>query len=723
MKFLFDRSQHISRKTNKMDDLTNNSNSIKDSNFFPRCEYKSRFEGTSIFEMSEPEFWGRYFRTTVQGVECDRIAKLMGCKKTYENKNIHKPLSSSVKAGTIYSPWQFDTYKDIFYENPPTTSDKKNPFLYDSLLEYKNNICQMVVDFFEQPQIMNHENLLLNVYVRNDYPCILVQIKELNVENEQRSMYKMFGAYFTAITNYIAKREQIPIELVNRSSFGHNSPSIAETGNIFRINIGLVPKIYAEKVLVPSFIYFNDNFLLPLLKKQNGDRFKLGLTEEQVTGYNENVDLYMKDEYKDKAKWYLDDNLFDVLCKLGDSRGHKVSYQIARKKQYIDLITDYVYTEMGNELPDFAQPLREMLTKLDYFYDEINNEYQPTLKIKEEEYRTSIIKFAEREDKDIKNDDDFWKIIKSILKAISTKAINTKKIKGLHGLLEEENLEFIRNSNNQNCDDGYGSDSDCEGSINSTKFYSKKITVGTGMRAINLAQFLSIYLTGSKQSDTKYMYFETCLSIVQIKDIRKELNSNRSEVKYIDLSHCAADGPNSIVNLRNIRDNLHEDEKVIVFDYTSTETMKINEAVRLFIPKVPVLLLVNSGLKNEQIGADMNPYGTLRIIARDDEVLNELYFGLKGTLASEKEEWPKQLHNIRKAYKDAGAVVTNKAIYDEKYRQHDGDYYHANVKDNFEFGNTGCPDELKKIFDLFFDGKCGNLPLTEDSKNGFLECC
>lgn len=53
---------------------------------------------------------------------------------------------------------------------------------------------------------------------------------------------------------------------------------------------------------------------------------------------------------------------------------------------------------------------------------------------------------------------------------------------------------------------------------------------------------------------------------------------------------------------------------------------------KFVFPYVKFILLVNGALTNEQIEAKINSYGTVRIITKDENALNGLYFGLKNAL-------------------------------------------------------------------------------------------
>lgn len=115
--------------------------------------------------------------------------------------------------------------------------------MYDALLKFKLFICDKVVQMFKNE--VQKQNI--DVYFKNDYPY---------KPAEQRHLYKIIMAYFTA--NQGAFELGIPVELIIRSSFGHNNPSVSDTGQSFRINIGIIPTGYAEDVMAASLLKLND---------------------------------------------------------------------------------------------------------------------------------------------------------------------------------------------------------------------------------------------------------------------------------------------------------------------------------------------------------------------------------------------------------------------------------------------------------------------------------
>lgn len=563
------------------------------------------------------------------------------------------------------------------------------------------------------------------------------------------SLNKISMAYFVALANYIALKEKIPTGIVIRSSFGHNIPSVADTKDTFRINVGIISKVYAEKVLVKSLNIFNQNIKEFFERKNELAKLDLDNINKMIEEYNQ-----IKQKHNVQI-WTKGDSIFEVLCKIGDSSGKKVSFQITRFNQYIDLLANYVFEELlklnenwnGIEtnriyVKPFVKAMKRMLIQLQwkkkFKKTGIVEDIVATLIVENEQfYNAEKIKFDKRENVDIKKDEEFWNIISKIFEKQNRNDlscfIRNGRMFGLYKQLENGNLNFILQSTNQQSDDGYGSDSDYEFDVHvkgkkkchsngKTVFdlfdngiyyekitcYSKKITLATGMRAINCSHFVALIRTGAKMINTDYMYYETASAVKKVRDQVKDLNLNycgkfpQKIVRYIDLNHCNASGNDWELELEKIANEVPNNEDIIVLDYTSATTKRIQEAIQVFLSKVNVLLLVSSGIKNEQIGADINPYGTLRIITKEVHTLTGLYRLLRNAL-SELEILPKQSHNIRKSFKAIGAVVTSKMIFSNKRDRSMN--CNRNESDCNDKSIEDIDKETKQIFDQFFSGQ------------------
>ena len=135
----------------------------------------------------------------------------------------------------------------------PKTSPGESD-LYDASLEYKLMLSQRVAD---HTQGLTY----LKVGVYNEYPLVMVHFDLGAFLEEYRkgasgiraatdATKKAFTAflmnYYMGLANYLARSAGVNITIVERSSFGFNTPSIAETGESFRINMGLMPPVYAN---------------------------------------------------------------------------------------------------------------------------------------------------------------------------------------------------------------------------------------------------------------------------------------------------------------------------------------------------------------------------------------------------------------------------------------------------------------------------------------------
>lgn len=632
--------------------------SLQDTNSFcfPRCEYRTRFQGGSHFAMTHQDFWGTYFRSTANGGNSDRYSKL---KKTQEGSVINVSSAALLakklgayhsKIGAFNSPFYHKEYKGIL-SIAPAIRRASNDFLYDDILIYKQKMCEILVS-----RLSDKVGLSIKAGYYNDYPCVMVNIPEFATKGSTESWYEMAMAYFVAIANKNACTNLVPIEMVIRSSFGHNAPSVAATGASFRINIGLVPQKYA-KILANSLVELSG--VIDTLKGTE-------IEQSLVDGVNVKIKKYNEGKDKKIERWGAT-KLFDILNTKGDVGGKKVILQILRMKKYADLLTNYITEEFqkDNAHRQLARPLVRMLEHLDYGKT-------ISLKSPDDVYHLQKMAFSGDQDGVILEDREFWNLVTRVLKALGIE-MDEVSLHGLHALLEKANLEFVKNSSYQEAEDGIGSDSECEVEAEVEKLFSKKVTVATGMRAINLATFLGLYaikrLGAAEYSvDTSNMYYETSDAIKLVVDpfelllgdelVLKLIKTARSKLVFFDLTHCETDGRLQ-AELGEINEN-----SVVILDYTSAITKKIDEFVKKCMQKTSLVILVSSGLKNEQAGADMNPYGTFRIITRDPKFLDELYGLSKHVLRDEN--FPAAAHQVRKSYKEAGFVVTNGKIFGKK---------------------------------------------------------
>src|SRR3990167_3145493 len=181
---------------------------------YPRSEYYTRFHHTTSFKMNEPRYWGSYHRS-----ESSRFAAEVRGKSKFPSpfvKETPKANSFFAHSGGYHSPFAFPEYQNI-------SQNQVRPIVFSD----------------------------------NDYPCVLVALPTLNAYHSHseagkywakhpKPFQKLVLACFIAMLNQEAIENKIPIEMVLRSSFGHNLPSICVTDNTFRINVGIIPSAYAN---------------------------------------------------------------------------------------------------------------------------------------------------------------------------------------------------------------------------------------------------------------------------------------------------------------------------------------------------------------------------------------------------------------------------------------------------------------------------------------------
>lgn len=103
----------------KGEDIQQRYEEEKDHHYFTKCEYYTRYAGTSHFAMDHFDYWGTYFRSTGRGGESGRFAKKDIELKTFknENLNIEKGDSYHSRTGTFRNPYEKEEYRKRV-ENP-----------------------------------------------------------------------------------------------------------------------------------------------------------------------------------------------------------------------------------------------------------------------------------------------------------------------------------------------------------------------------------------------------------------------------------------------------------------------------------------------------------------------------------------------------------------------------------------------------------------------------
>lgn len=662
----------------------------------------------------------------------------------------------------------------------------------------KNDLAVLLKKF--QPYLISKELYPdveeQGVYCSNNYPCVLVKFTP-KIDNkdvstaEKITFYKRYNhmlmAYFIAIVDYNAYYTAgIEIEMLGRSSFGHNNPSIAVTDTSFRINIGLIPKKYAD-IIVKSLVQLYNLFHV------------LENTEEHVEMDNSlksRLDAGREIGFeRQKLKSTYWESLW-VKGSHGKTGRNMIGELLERERDRSELLANFVLTEIINNPETFftnpsvaEAPLEKMFELIRYDSsgktaekDRWRNSYKVSElessdfkkkdKLKDGIYRTNDNKYFQviearmpqmkelklkllshdmssyeisqqvshgkcielfegyiypkpctisvdskpefkhqkffqnfsKSDKKVNDDSEFYAIIKKLCDGLDVDLPVDLKVRDLYKFLEAEHIKFITTKRTREYTKEvpeWGSDSETEepNFVAAKSIHAKKIIVANGMLAINLAYYAARVAFALAESDlesadpAKYErilaskellvnyennYFETedCLKAA-IKPPKVGRGKEEVDVLFFDLNSFNAGFIAQTVSLDQKLKNTKP--SVLVLDHTSSTTDKIGEAIRTVFEshEIKLLLLVTSGLKNEQGGADNNPYGKLTILSlidhngnKDTSLTNKIYNKItelsSNGMLNKKALLPKSAHAIRQSHKDRGFATKTRQMIPSK---------------------------------------------------------
>jgi TPR repeat protein len=673
--------------------------------------------------MDESSYWDTYHRSEGTrffhkvGKESAVFAASINLLRDQLPQNSKLRQSYYAHTGGYKNPYSSKKYRSALMEEKeefkkPGLPIAPSSYFYNRLLNYKLGLCYFIEQEFSkiipQKQKNNEGKMRPIVYVENSYPCIMVHIRPMenpsdwySHDGRSKAFQKLLMAYFIAFVNYNADQAGLPIETVSRSSFGQFLPSVAETIHSFRINIGIVPLSYAE-VIVDSLVQlyrifqtFNDKNSQLFSSEQ---RQKLGADAEY---YNKKKQA----EYSDRLKEHTEgsrkqkprqpqpiqpkENIWEMLRTVGDSVGKWFLSEMFREQAGVELLSTLVLEELYNFNGITSEtPILKVVKCF-----EISNKDTVTFQ-KNQLKELATHKKRSWNDKTIRpiHDDRFWDLIKAQCTALGgdeTLYAPRGQVFGLYAYLEKLHGDFKRyyrvpakKMHPENDDPGSSSEEEGPTPIPAKEqFFTKKITYSTGMIAIAFAYYAAKkYLYDKKgyrdfNVIQKYMYYETEYNLGPAIDIGlKESKQSPNEILFFDLNYCnAKNEANKHSGNELLKYNLRCEPTVIILDYTSATTLQINQALEIIARKegnpIELILLISSGLKNENGGCDDNPYGTLRIFTRTKEDLNEVYKCLIDAGSKRNKHLLNGghyllpiAHDIRRAYKQSGFVPTNKNL-------------------------------------------------------------
>lgn len=682
-----------------------------DSYLFPRCEYYARYTGTTYFSMHDERYYGTYHRATHNNARYYSPQILYTNEKLSYNpqteENTHFRVTC-VHTGTFLSPYCFSDYQKVICGKLTIQTPKGTvPLLYDKILKYKLSMCKIVINNVRE-QAMQRQ-----IWNGLDYPCIIIRMPFANLESAH---HRLLMSYYIGIVNVAAHKAGLLIEIVHRSSFGHNLPSVDDTGSSFRINIGLIPQAYAE-ILGSSLDVLYKAFMSITSEKKLYDEGNKQDKEEKsklVNDKNSAMEIYFEaKKTKEKiaqARWSIDIPVWPLLNKIANSKGGKIVGELMRMKKYVDVLANFVLEELSTAVQPTALPIKKMLKLLTF-----NSTPRLVVSLQTDGFfgtRATAGRLVRppyySEISLDKTNKEFQELLNTILARLigATRQpvlLSSIPISCLYSFLEKNHTDLITKYTVEDATDGPGSDSELDDGhdggyfINNRRIYAKKIVVSTGMMAINLAIYAARYflcLPHSKKGEVQVklikdgMYYETEACVKQLSDsdqsvalVNQRLKTNGDRILLYDINNYDTQA-SKVVEFEDIIENTTPKPKVVIFDCTSATSEGVKRMLSSAFQcerELALVILVSSGLKNEQGGFDNNPYGTLRIFTISKKYVSDvnpiinihskLLDVLDGNVVSDEATrtsriLPAQSHKIRKMYKILGFIPRNEDFVD-----------------------------------------------------------
>lgn len=611
--------------------------------------------------MEESIHWNTYHRS--------RFKRLVGEKVTAAFFTT-SPGTKPDKTGAYYNPFHFKAYQKAVIIKKAGLPEEYDLDTYDDLLCYQHGIASYITNK------LNALNLKLAVNCDNQYPCVLINFPKPAVAKE-KDWVNFVILYFTALSVKLAEERGLNCELVRRSGFGHMRPSVAETAPSMRINVGIIPLAYADVLVDAAELTYS------LLCKNPSTVFSQAVDLPEV---DKLLASYNKKKIADKSKAIkLSDTVWDNLWSRMDKRGYSLVSQLLRREINAEAFINTLLDEMrasGLSLDDLLESpnLRQKAFVTPWLAVLQSLKLNATNQLGIEPAQTTLPTYKWAKKAVAVDDEPFVDCVNQLLKSFDQPADlenGEQTLQGLHSKLETASRSLFFNPSRKPHDDGCGSDSETEADVVIDKkkmtIYAKKFITATGMRSIQLA-FAAIKGHLGQEAklnfrnlgfDAQYMYYESPIALRK-HAIRLELDSVNNLAKapnlvLYDLNHCNVEH----VKTPAVVDLVKKCGPVCILDTTSA-TMSYTalniKALFKANKELKAIILVSSGLKNEQGGADLNPYGTLRIFAREKAIRESLYAELVKIEEEVGYKHPKYSHLIRKTAKEHGMTPTNHGI-------------------------------------------------------------
>jgi hypothetical protein len=500
-------------------------------------------------------------------------------------------------------------------------------------------------------------------------------------ENIQKGFTLFAMSFYSGLVNRLTDEAGLNIFITQRQSFGYATPSIAETVGSFRVNLGLMPPAYLDihvtalKILnkTISDVFSADNILARVQADRiaNYDaynpnnaavntiddwrKFAFSQLEKgskknsaiaSVTRTQAQLDYVHAQTYQSifkrektveaSAKEAFEQSLQNIL-KGFEVKGAAITSKSPSPESTIYKRVDQTTTldHVKNDLDDqFSELIELYKSNLDGFinnsaatFEHVNKETLQMIN----KYFKDLVDRIDSNNKDIA---ELYDIINDYLVVYSLLTIINKHESRQSSSSPKPAVEFDYGSESEAEDDAEA-DEPINIASQEKRLKIKKITTHNGMRSLLLSlsaatQLILPVATGKRKSnssaqkvrvDIQRTYYELEDAVKLDKNLKGKLNISRTvdaEIIFRDANAIVISGE---AHEQTVLEELEANKsKVWIIDTTSSTQQHMRELVDAFRHKqdAQLLLLVSSGFKNEQGGADKNSYGTVRIVAGEN---------------------------------------------------------------------------------------------------------
>ncbi|WUR12603.1 hypothetical protein E7V67_023385 [[Empedobacter] haloabium] len=588
----------------------------------------------------------------------------------------------------------------------PKASSAANAELYDASLAYRTALSDHVAK-----QLDGAKRIKVDVY--NAYPAVMVHFDArsllqgfrsgADLSTPAASFNEFLMSHYLGIVNAEAAKMGLDTATVERSSFGHLTPSVAATGESFRINLGMMPPAYAEAHIKALALLDQelDSFATSLTQNHGVDRNKFaGSVHSGDLQRDQNILQLAFTKVESQGKTLMTSatrtlkarNAVDAASfrqHTGPAAANPIGATLSTLFSYVTVAEDgkvstrapeATYTMPRADAPaaaataapgDAAQPLAASYRNyLDKFSSQLATVAQAGTNPTTSKHIRALAQTLTSKNPDIATALDVANQLLMVhtldtmkAKAAAVKDNGDNSASHVDGdAMDVDKAEY---------DLGHGSDSEIEddASIEGHAIRGNKIITHNGMRSLlgatDSARALLFAGRGDVQIAYEHPYYETQNAIKKTR-IRVEENKDKnSEAKIVikDINACITDGE---AKTSAPLAEAFPDARAWIIDTTSATTDQMRSIYQQFTKadNAELLYLASSGLKNEQAGADQNNYGTLRVFAKagDGEASKQRVGEVLGAIAGTDRGLAQFSHEHRRTMKAMGLVPTNQSI-------------------------------------------------------------